>query len=305
MTQAANANNDSVRMTAGERAGIPPRRMDFQFADDTKRYWYADNAFLTTFWTTLSALFPAGETFFIDSVKNYRDRVTEQTLKDAISGFIGQEAMHTKEHQAFNDMGAKHGLPTLQLDKELWGLLGLTKKIFPKKMQLATTVALEHYTAILAEQLLRDKQHQENIQDPEALKLWMWHALEENEHKAVAYDVYELIGGGYVTRATAMILATLCFIIFVGQGHIRLLWANGSLFNLKDNLKGMWALWGWKGLFPRLLFKYLDFFRPGFHPNDHDTVQLLDDWRHRMLDQGGILANQIKNPSKAANTQAA
>jgi predicted metal-dependent hydrolase len=282
----------TTRMTAGERAGIPPRRMDFNFDDDTKRYWYADNAFLTTFWTTLSALFPAGETFFIDSVKNYRHQVTESKLKDEISGFIGQEAMHTKEHQAFNDMGDKHGLPTLQLDKELWWLLDLAKKVFPKKMQLATTVALEHYTAILAEQLLRDKQHQENIQDPEALKLWMWHALEENEHKAVAYDVYQLTGGGYFTRVFAMILATLGFIIFVGQGHIRLLWANGTLFNLKDNLKGLWSLWGWKGLFPRLLFKYLDFFRPGFHPNDHDTVQLLDDWRHKMLDEGGMLASQ-------------
>jgi len=282
----------TTRMTSGERAGIPPRRMDFKFADDTKRYWYADNAFLTTFWTTLSALFPAGETFFIDSVKNYRHQVTESKLKDEISGFIGQEAMHTKEHQAFNDMGDKHGLPTLQLDKELWWLLDIAKKVFPKKMQLATTVALEHYTAILAEQLLRDKQHQENIQDPEALKLWMWHALEENEHKAVAYDVYQLTGGGYFTRVFAMILATLGFIIFVGQGNIRLLWANGTLFNLKDNLKGLWSLWGWKGLFPRLLFKYLDFFRPGFHPNDHDTVQLLDDWRHKMLDEGGMLASQ-------------
>lgn len=288
----ASIEKPTVRMTAGERVGIPPRRMDFQFADDTKRYWYADNAFLTTFWTTLSALFPAGETFFIDSVKNYRHQVTEQKLKDEISGFIGQEAMHTKEHQAFNDMGDKHGLPTLQLDKELWWLLDLAKKVFPKKMQLATTVALEHYTAILAEQLLRDKQHQENIQDPEALKLWMWHALEENEHKAVAYDVYELTGGGYFTRVFAMILATIGFILFVGQGHIRLLWANGTLFNIKDNLKGLWSLWGWKGLFPRLFFKYLDFFRPGFHPNDHDTVQLLDDWRHRMLDKGGILASQ-------------
>ena len=280
------------RITAGERAGIPPRRMDFEFAEETTRYWYGNNAFLTTFWATLSALFPEGETFFVDSVKNYRHMITDPTLKDQVSGFIGQEAMHTKEHQAFNDMGDKHGLPTLQLDKELWWLLDIAKKVFPKKMQLATTVALEHYTAILAEQLLRDKQHQENIQDPEALKLWMWHALEENEHKAVAYDVYQLTGGGYFTRVFAMILATLGFIIFVGQGHIRLLWANGTLFNLKDNLKGLWSLWGWKGLFPRLLFKYLDFFRPGFHPNDHDTVQLLDDWRHKMLDEGGLLASQ-------------
>ena len=161
-------------------------------------------------------------------------------------------------------------------------------------------MALEHYTAILAEQLLRDTEHQENIQDREALKLWMWHALEENEHKSVAYDVYELIGGGYFTRVIAMIVATLGFILFVGQGHLRMLWANGTLFDIKDNAKGFWKLLGWKGLFPRLFFKYMDFYRPGFHPNDHDTVKLLEDWRERMLNEGGLLAEQTYSKSKAA-----
>ena len=152
----------------------------------------------------------------------------------------------------------------------------------------------------LAEQLLRDTDHQENIQDREALKLWMWHALEENEHKSVAYDVYELIGGGYFTRIFAMIVATIGFIVFVGQGHLRMLWANGTLFDIKDNAKGFWKLLGWKGLFPRLFFKYMDFYRPGFHPNDHDTVKLLEDWRERMLNEGGLLAEQTYSKSKAA-----
>ncbi|APR68258.1 MULTISPECIES: metal-dependent hydrolase [Thalassolituus] len=307
MTQAtlADTNTGNVRMTAGERAGIPPRRMDFEFSEDTNRYWYGDNAFLTTFWTTLSSLFPEGETFFVDSVKNYRDIITDPQQKAQVSGFIGQEAMHSKEHAAFNNMAAKHGFPAEQLDKELGILLNLGRKILPKKIQLAITVALEHYTAILAEQLLRDERHQQMIKDPEALKLWMWHALEENEHKVVAYDVYELAGGGYFTRTLTMIITTFFFFAVVGSGHIRLLWANKSLFKFKDNWKGLTFLWGWKGLFPQLAGKYLDFFRPGFHPNDHDTVALLDEWRHKMLDEGGMLADQIKNPSRAAKSTAA
>ena len=307
-TTTATETTKKVRMTAGERAGIPPRRMDFEFGEDTKRYWYADNSFLTTFWTTLSALFPEGETFFVDTVKNYRHEIKDQLLKDQVSGFIGQEAMHSKEHAAFNDVAERNGLPTGTLDKEVGWLLKLGRKILPKKLQLAITVALEHYTAILAEQLLRDKRHQENISDPEALKLWMWHALEENEHKIVSYYVYQLVGGGYFLRTFAMLLATVFFFVIVIQGHARLMWADGSLFNIKANLKGLWFLWGWKGLFPTLTFKYLDYFRPGFHPNDHDTVQLLDDWREKMLQDGGMLADQIKNPSHAhmtGNTSAA
>ena len=297
--QATNATT-TVRQTAGALANIPPRRMDFVFAEDTKRYWYKDSPYLTTFWTTLSTLFPEGETFFVDSVKNYRKRIEDPLLKAQVSGFIGQEAMHSKEHQAFNDLAEKHGYPANNLDRDLGKLLGFTRRFVPKKIQLAITVALEHYTAILAEQLLRDPSHQQNIQDPEALKLWMWHALEENEHKTVAYDVYNLVGGGYFTRVLTMLVVTLFFFAVVGIGHARMLWSDGKLFDIKGNLKGFWYLWSPKGLFPQLLPQYLDFFRPGFHPNDHDTVQLLDDWREKLLGTGGMLADQIKNPQRAA-----
>ena len=297
--QATNATT-TVRQTAGALANIPPRRMDFVFAEDTKRYWYRDSPYLTTFWTTLSTLFPEGETFFVDSVKNYRKRIEDPLLKAQVSGFIGQEAMHSKEHQAFNDLAEKHGYPANNLDRDLGKLLGFTRRFVPKKIQLAITVALEHYTAILAEQLLRNPVHQQNIQDPEALKLWMWHALEENEHKTVAYDVYNLVGGGYFTRVLTMLVVTLFFFAVVGIGHARMLWSDGKLFDIKGNLKGFWYLWSPKGLFPQLLPQYLDFFRPGFHPNDHDTVQLLDDWREKLLGTGGMLADQIKNPQRAA-----
>ena len=129
-------------------------------------------------------------------MKNYRDQVKDPVLKAQVSGFIGQSHA-LKEHAAFNELADKHGFPAANLDRDLGCLLRFGRKVPPKKTQLAVTVCLEHYTAILAEQLLRDPMHQANIQDPEAMKLWMWHALEENEHKIVAYDVYNLVGGGY------------------------------------------------------------------------------------------------------------
>ena len=299
MTHASTADAGTVRQTAGAKANIPPRRMDFEFADDTKRYWYKNSPFLTTFWSTLSTLFPEGETFFVDSVRNYRKDITDPLLKAQVSGFIGQEAMHSKERKAFNDLAEKHGFPANNLDRDLGILLRFARKALPKKIQLAITVALEHYTAILAEQLLRDPSHQSNIEDPEALKLWMWHALEENEHKIVAYDVYNLVGGGYFTRVLTMLIVTFFFFTVVGIGHIRMLWADRKLFDVWGNLKGFWYLWSPKGLFPKLLPQYLDFFKPGFHPNDHDTVQLLDDWREKLLGKDGMLADQIKNPQRA------
>ncbi|GGY54657.1 hypothetical protein GCM10011297_29330 [Bacterioplanes sanyensis] len=291
-TTQTNEATTAKRQTAGAKVGIPPRRMDFTFADNTQRYWYKGSAFLTTFWTTLSAMFPEGETFFCDSVKNYRQRIQDPTLKAQVAGFIGQEAMHSKEHQAFNELAEKHGFPTGKLDRNVGWLLKIARRFTPKKFQLAVTVCLEHYTAILAEQLLREPSHQQNIEDDEARKLWMWHALEENEHKIVAYDVYNLVGGGYWLRTLTMLVVTLFFFAMVAIGHAQLLKADGKLLDIKGNLKGLWFLWSPRGLFPRLLPQYLDFFRPGFHPNDHDTVQLLEDWRQRLFNRQGMLAGK-------------
>ena len=90
----------------------------------------------------------------MDSVRHYRKDITDGKLKAQVAGFIGQEAMHSKEHEAWNEMGVKFGYPTDKLDKSLGKLLGLVQKRTPKIFQLAATVCLEHYTAIIAEQLL-------------------------------------------------------------------------------------------------------------------------------------------------------
>jgi len=179
------------RPLAGAQVGISPRRMDFEFDPaSVSRYYYDNNPFHSTFMTALSALFPEGESFFVESVRAYRDQITDPVLKAQVSGFIGQEAMHSKEHKAFNDAATAQGYPVQKMDAELGKVLALGQKVLPKPVQLAITVALEHYTAIIAEMLLRDEDVQRRF-SPEMFKLWAWHALEENEHKVVAYDVYE------------------------------------------------------------------------------------------------------------------
>ena len=90
----------------------------------------------------------------------------------------------------------------------------------------------------------------------------------------------------------------------VGIGHIRMLWADGKLFDIKNNLKGMWFLWGFKGLFPKLLPQYLDFFRPGFHPNDHDRA-VVGRLASKMLSAGGVLYEQMENAKAARATRTA
>ena len=94
---------------------FPVRRMDFTFGR-TPRYWWSGDPFMTHFMNNLSSLFPYGEKFFVDSVRAVRDQVRDRQLQKDISAFIGQEAMHSKEHAAYNEYAAEHGFDLRKLE---------------------------------------------------------------------------------------------------------------------------------------------------------------------------------------------
>ncbi|CBL47371.1 Predicted metal-dependent hydrolase [gamma proteobacterium HdN1] len=276
--------------------------MDFEFSEsESPRYFYGNDAFLSHFWNTFSSLLPAGESFFVQAVRHYRDQVTDPVLKAQVAGFIGQEAMHSKEHLAFNTMIASKGLPMEELQRDVSWFLETIAKYAPKSLQLAATVCLEHYTAIIAEQLLREPEHQRMLGDFDAKKLWLWHALEENEHKTVAYDLYESTVGSYWLRAGTMVPTTLILAVVLVAFQTRMMAADGQLFKLKQNAKGFAYLWSRKGLFPRLAPQFFDFFRRDFHPSQHDTDALLMEWKEKLLGSEGLL----KDSSFAKKAKAA
>jgi len=289
----------AARQALGTTVNIPPRRLDFEFkAEQYSRYFYGNDPFLSSFWNTFSSLLPQGEFFFVQAVRHYRDKITDPTLKAQVAGFIGQEAMHSKEHAAFNEAATRMGYPVLQQDKELGYLLRFGQKILPKSVQLSITTALEHYTAIIAEMLLRDPDVQQKF-SPEMRHLWMWHALEENEHKTVAYDVYEQEVGSYALRVFAMVITTIVLFAVMAAFQARMLAADGKLTNFRDNWNGFKYCWGGKkGVFSRLLPVYLDYFRPGFHPKDHDTDALLNEWREKLFGNQGVLSAQLESATR-------
>lgn len=296
-TAAATVTSKPAKPLMGAQVGIPPRRMDFDFNPaETSRYYYDNNPFLSSFMTALSSLFPEGESFFVEAVREYRDKITDPKLRAEVSGFIGQEAMHSKEHEAFNQAATAQGYPVDKLDRDVGKLLAFAAKL-PKPVRLAATVCLEHYTAIIAEMLLRDPEVQKMF-SPEMKKLWLWHALEENEHKNVAYDVYQQQVGSYALRAGTMIPTTIIFFAVTFWFHGRLLASDGQLTNVRQTVSGLNYIWGrkGKGVFSRLLPQYLDFFRPNFHPSQHDTNALLDEWREKLFGKNGMLKDQIKQP---------
>jgi hypothetical protein len=276
------------------------RRVDFDFDPDVvPRDWYLGDAHLTTFWNALSLLFPEGERFFVESVRRFRDRIEDPALRADIDGFIGQEAMHGRAHRAFNEMLRQRDLAvSAEAEEQLRRILKRARRRLPPKGQLAVTCALEHFTAILAEQLLQRDDHR-HAGHPSIQPLWTWHALEESEHKAVAYDVYQAVGGTYSLRVAIMLVTTAIFFAEVANVHVRFLRAEGQLGNLRGWLGSIGYLWVRPGLLRRLVPAYFDYFRPGFHPDDRDTASMLAEWRERLFGDAGELRDRLVESAAA------
>ncbi|MEO6771541.1 MAG: metal-dependent hydrolase [Kofleriaceae bacterium] len=271
---------------------IPRRDVDFAFAG-VPRDWAQDDAYETTFLNALSLLFPEGEQFFVRSVKQFATQITDPELAREVAGFIGQEAMHGREHRAFNDLLASHGYREVRrIEANLKGFLAFVRKILAPHSQLAATCALEHFTAMLAEALLRDARMHEPM-DPSVRSLWLWHALEESEHKAVAFEVYRATGGGYWRRVWLMALATIVFFIAHGITHARLMVTRRILWKPWRWARGATRFFLYPAFFTRLVPAYLAYFKPGFHPNDRDTRALLGQWRERLFGAGGTLEARL------------
>lgn len=262
---------------------IKPTRMDFTFdAKQVPDHWAFNDPFCSHFMGTLSTLFPVGERFFVDSVRALREHAGGPVTSKDISGFIGQEAMHSLEHVSMNHMLEAKGLPALRAEKFTLGLLNLARRILTPRQQLAVTVALEHFTGIIANRLLTDTDTMSNIAD-EMRPIWMWHAIEETEHKAVAFDLYKRVpGNNYAERVTFQVLASVILAAVVAAFQVQFMARDKQLLNFRSWAFGLNKLFGRKGILSGLTRDYLDFFKPDFHPWDHENSALVAYWRDRL-----------------------
>ncbi len=281
----------------GASVGIPLRRLDFAFSRQSPRYFFDGNGFASLFLTMLSGWFPPGERFFMDSVRHYRGQISDPVLQAKVAGFIAQEAMHGKEHDTLNRLLNERGLRADQMEKAVGWALGLLRQL-PPQHQLAATVAMEHFTALLAERLLQDERFQRRG-DPEILPLWLWHALEELEHKAVAYEVFEEVCGDYQVRLTATLAMILVMLPTALLCQAWLLLADRRLLAWADNARGLELLFGQQGFVSSIVAKYGVFFRRNFHPNGKDHGPLIREWQDRLFGQEGSLQAQLKNSAAA------
>ncbi len=273
-TKSADNSTQVSQSQTPDNVTIKPQRMGFEFGDKVPRYWLDNSPFISHTMNALSVLFPQGEQFFVDSVRYYRDQINDPKLKEEVRGFIGQEAMHSLEHIAMNQHVRDQGMPVEDMEKHLEMLLTGFGKRLPKRHQLAITCALEHMTAMMADMLLERDDIREDMHET-MRPLWVWHAIEETEHKAVTFDVYQQVGGTYAERAFYQVFTTALLGIMASYFSARMMWNDRKNLSLKDTAKGLWRMWGKNGTFSSLIPNWLEYFKPDFHPWDHDNSKLI------------------------------
>lgn len=201
---------------------VRPRRTAFELTTP-RVHWLADDAQATHTFNVGNLLFPTGERFFNDSLRNALPYVTDERIRAEIRGFLGQEITHANEHERCVERMAEHGIV---FRRELAAFEGFRRVVnkgvnrlpepFRKQavlLMVAATAAAEHFTASLAGYVLEDNTWAGTDVDPEMVHLFLWHAAEEIEHRHVAYDVYRHVGGGYFRRVAVMVpLAALVLI---------------------------------------------------------------------------------------------
>lgn len=264
-------------------AGALPEVRNLQFAVGEKipRYWHGGRKSVTAFFNNLSVFFPVGERFFIDSMKAHKDFIKDPKLAAEARAFYAQEGIHSREHVRYNAMLREQGYPVEAMEARIGSLLRLVQRLTPVRMQLGVTCALEHFTALMADLLLGDDKLLEGA-DPTMARLWRWHAAEENEHKAVAFDVFKAAGGTYAERVWTMIGATIIFWAKVLEHQVRMMHADKMLFSFPEWRALGHFLFVDPGGLARLLPTYLSYFRPSFHPWDHDNTAMLEAWKREI-----------------------
>ncbi|MCB1189183.1 MAG: metal-dependent hydrolase [Leptospiraceae bacterium] len=260
--------------------------------EEISSHWCDNNFFATHFVNSMHVVFPEGEKFFIRSVKAFADRIKDKELQERVKLFIGQETQHMMQHKNFWEVLQKQS-PALDMFHKLYTNMAYGRdeakwSIDRKKLALSTTVALEHYTAIMAEVALeKESKLLEGIPE-EMTRMLQWHAAEEIEHKSVAFDVLKEVDDSYLLRIKGMILASLDLTFYVGMGQI-IFMSQDKTIKLEELPSHLFRfIKKTTPIFKGILANVADYFRPDFHPNDNDNLFMAEQIFQKIMTEKAV-----------------
>ena len=280
-------------MNALAQHPITPReQLDFKLDASIPKYWFNQDAFKTRFLDAVSVTFPEGERYFMTCMRQFRDQITDENLREDVMSFNRQEAQHGIVHTTFNNLLKDQGLPVAELNAEQRRRLNAAVQRLPASFNLAIKEACEHITALMAEIFFADPDFLKHA-DYRVRAMLAWHAMEEMEHKAVAFDTMQKVAQvGYIERSLAMLFLTSIFVYLRIKDTNVFLRADGFSKTERVTMlvKNLPWLFGKKGIVRVMTTPWLEYFKPGFHPWQQVALPQYQVWLAHYIKTGDPIA---------------
>lgn len=277
-------------MNAPLKSSVQPvvrSNLDFKLSE-IPRYWFGGDPFLTRMFDALSLIFPDGERYFIQSVRLFRDQIKDPDLQKRVADFIRQEAQHGIAHDKMNNMMREQGMPVDQFIQRLNYMMNYDLKNRSPEYNIAVTAAAEHLTALMAETFYGQKDTLRNAH-PFVRAMFAWHAIEEMEHRDVAFDVMKDVAKTpeWLRQYTLLITTFLMFGFTIYRANVMLKYDGFSpLQRLQMNIRGLPWFFGKKGTLTRMGKQYRDWFKKDFHPSQHPVIAQYEVWVKTLAETG-------------------
>jgi hypothetical protein len=261
--------------------------LDFKL-NEIPRFWFAGDPFITRMFDGLSLVFPDGERYFIQSVRLFRDQITDPDLKRRVADFIRQEAQHGIAHDKMNRVMKDQGMPVDQFLQRLNKIFKFELEKRSPQYNIAMTAAAEHLTALMAETFYSHKNTLRNAH-PYVRALLAWHAIEEMEHRDVAFDVMQQVGNvpEFLRKLTLVWTTGLMFGFTIYRANVMLKYDEFTVLErMKMNIKGLPWFFGRKGCMTQMSAQYRDWFKADFHPSQHPIIAQYEVWVNTLAETG-------------------
>ena len=254
------------------------RKPALDFEKAIERFYFGQDPVKTYIFNALNLLFPEGERFFVKSVHRFSQHIEDPVLQRELREFAGQEGQHAQQHERFFAVMKRQGYRVGGFLKYFSDYCKSSARRLPPALCLSITAGSEHYTAVMAAAVLESGLLEQC--EPTMRALITWHAIEEIEHKHVAFDVLQKLHPyNYALRIAGFSMATWSLSMHTAYAFNMLMQqdlAEGRVRReqIADGRRQL--LRGPEAKFVReVVWSLLKYLKPGFHPNQQDDAELL------------------------------
>ncbi|WCL49418.1 metal-dependent hydrolase [Leptospira sp. GIMC2001] len=238
-------------------------------------HWLDGNIFKTHIGNALSIIFPNTENYFVNTIKKFLPVIRNPRLNRDIQSFIGQEIQHKGQHENIWELLESQGFVISNFVKVYeFFILRTWQSIIPDELNLSIIAGIEHFNTIFAEISIEEDLFKNS--DPNMKEIFEWHLAEELEHKNVAYDVLQEVNDSYFLRLQGMIIAYILIMTAMGSANLHLLLQEDPRNWQRIFKEGKDFLFVRDKISMKLFSRFIDYFKPEFHPAQSKTHHLVD-----------------------------